>query len=223
MRLHQSPFNTKQEEYRDEPWKMMMICMMLNCTSYKQVDQIKDQFFLKYPDAKSIVDSDPEELSEIIKPLGFYNKRVTQWKKFCSEWIRLSCEYDKDSEIPSEKIAELHGVGDYALASWKVFQNYEYDIEVEDHVLVKYVEWAREEKKRITRENSPWLPRIVYYLHYKDERLSTPNFSGEKDHSICLMARTIEEAIEKAKEANKGKHIKIVGVVPGRMEWITPN
>ena len=55
MRLQTSPYNTRQEQYRDDPWKMLMVCFMLNQTSHKQVDQIREEFFNRFPDAESFV------------------------------------------------------------------------------------------------------------------------------------------------------------------------
>jgi endonuclease III len=220
-RLQESPYQTRQEEYRDEPWKMLMVCMMLNQTSHKQVDQVRHEFFSKYPTPQAVVDGDSIEMAELIKSLGFYNKRVKSWKRFCLEWMDLTLSYDTEQDIPYEKIESLHGIGKYAVDSWRVFQKYEYDIEVQDHVLVWYVEWAREEAKRQERESSEWKPTVVYYLHYKDQHLMLHDWQARQDYSCCVMARTIEEAIERAKQVAKNDRIKIMGVVPGRLEWVS--
>lgn len=138
VRLPVSPYNTRQEQYRDDPWKMLMVCFMLNQTSHKQVDKVRYEFFSRWPDAKALLAADESEIAELIRPLGFYNKRAKQWKEFAKQWIELG------TDRPSvDEVAMLKGVGKYALDSWKVFQLYEYGTEVNDYMLNYYVDWAR--------------------------------------------------------------------------------
>ncbi len=132
--LPMSPYKFKQEIYRDDPWKMLIVCMMLNQTSYKQVDRVRDVFFERFPDASSLINSSDEEIKNIIKPLGFYNKRRLLWKKFSEAWV----------EATWKNIEELPGVGKYAADSWKIFQEGNIDINVNDKELKKYVVWAKQ-------------------------------------------------------------------------------
>ena len=129
-----SPYRFKQEIYRDDPWKMLIICFMLNQTSWKQVDQVRDKFFDRFPGPIALLRSTDEEIIEIIRPLGFYNRRCKQWKEFSTAWM----------EKKWEKIEDLPGVGKYAADSWKVFQEGRINIPVEDKELIKYVKWAEE-------------------------------------------------------------------------------
>lgn len=222
MRLEISPYNTRQEQYRDDPWKMMMICFMLNQTSHKQVDQIREEFFSTFPTAESIVLAKDEQIIEIIKPLGFYNKRAAAWKQFSLQWIDAVRKHG-NTNLPIEELSKMKGVGKYALDSWKVFQLYDYDIEVQDHVLNWYVDWARAEKERLIREGLPWKAYSVYYMHYKDERFVENNWNVCRDYVCCVMARTQNEAIECTKyialNQNKAIHIKILGISYGKEEW----
>jgi endonuclease III-like uncharacterized protein len=196
---------------------------MLNQTSHKQVDQVREGFFEKYPDADSLIRAEESDISKMVKPLGFYNKRAKAWKRFATEWKNLVEDYCTDKP-PVSQIAKLHGVGKYALDSWKVFQLYEYDIQVEDHVLNWYVDWAKQEVERIKRNISEWLPRTVYYLHMEDDRGAVNNWNKCKDYACVVMARTIEEAIEKAKKIALAQHgakcIKILGIGHAKQEWV---
>jgi hypothetical protein len=63
-------------------------------------------------------------------------------------------------------------------------------------------------------------PIVVYYLHYFDEEQREPAFSKWKDFSVCVMAKTQEEAIEKAKRISGNPNIKIMGLASGREEWV---
>lgn len=223
MRLRTSPYETRQETYRDNPYQFLMVCFMLNQTSHKQVDQVREEFFQKYPDAESLILAEESEIATMIKPLGFYNKRAKAWKRFASEWIQLTEDYGTDRP-PVNAISKLHGVGKYALDSWKVFQLYAYDTQVDDHVLNWYVEWAREEVEKIKRDTSEWSPRTVYYVHMEDDRHTINNWNVCQDYACVVMSRTINEAIEKTKKIalNKhgAKHIKILGIGHAKHEWV---
>lgn len=222
-KLSISPYNTRQEEYREDPWKMLMVCFMLNQTSHKKVDQVRHEFFDKFPTAQDLVLAKDIEISTIIKPLGFYNKRAKQWKKFSEQWIEITTNYGTDKP-PVFEIENMYGVGKYAIDSWKVFQLYQYGIPVEDHVLNWYVEWAKKEVETQIRESKECEPMTVYYLHYQDDRFIINNWNTCRDYACCVMARTQNEAIEKVTEiASKQhgfKHIKILGFGHAKKEWV---
>ena len=222
MRLDISPYNTRQEQYRDDPFKMMIVCFMLNQTSHKQVDQIRQKFFDRFPNPESLIAASEAEIAQEIKILGFYNRRAKAWKEFSLQWISLVEKYG-GTDIPIFELQKMRGVGRYALDSWKVFQLYDYDIEVDDHVLNWYVDWARAEKERLIRESLPWKPMTVYYLHFMDDREVEPNWSKCQDFVCCVMARTQSEAIEMTKsialDNQNARHIKVVGFGHCKPEW----
>jgi methyl-CpG-binding domain protein 4 len=106
---------------------------MLNCTSRKQVDRVRDEFFKKYPIPEKAAVSDPEEMSKLIAPLGFKNKRTSTIRRFSSDWISLDWKEPK----------ELYGIGKYAQDSWEIFMKGNLTVEPTDGVLGKYLAWAR--------------------------------------------------------------------------------
>jgi len=195
---------------------------MLNQTSHKQVDQVRHAFFDRFPTAESLTAAEESEIASMIKTLGFYNRRAKAWKEFSNQWLEAVEEYG--TSVPLSVLEKMRGIGKYALDSWKVFQLFQYDIEVEDHVLNWYVDWAREEVERLERESSPWKPMVVYYLHYKDDRYFINNWNTRGYYVCCIMARTIGEAIEKTEKIalnqQGAQHIKIMGISNGREEWL---
>jgi methyl-CpG-binding domain protein 4 len=142
-RLHTSPLNTRQEEYRDDPWKMLLACMMLNQTSHRQMDQVRHEFFRRWPDSESLSQADPQDIAQLIKPLGFYNRRATSWIEFSRQWTEIKSQHRDLTKVPIDVLKKLKGVGEYALDSWRIFQLYEYDFEPGDKVLRPFCEWAR--------------------------------------------------------------------------------
>jgi len=121
-----------QEIYRDDPWKMLVCCILLNLTQRKQVDGVRHELFSKYPTEYEMVEADENELSELLKPLGLYKKRAKTLMKFSWMWIN-----------GFSNVEELHGIGKYAKDSWEIFQMNNKDVKPTDKVLLEYMweEW----------------------------------------------------------------------------------
>jgi methyl-CpG-binding domain protein 4 len=124
-----SPFDLLQERFWPDEWKILVVCLLLNLTSRKQVEPMIAGFFEKYPDPKSIIAASEEELRPILKPLGLVNKRVKTLKRFSIEFLKKEWKTAKD----------LYGCGKYADDAWRIFclGNYA-GLEPHDHALVDY-------------------------------------------------------------------------------------
>jgi methyl-CpG-binding domain protein 4 len=129
-----SPYLLLQEIYREHPWRMLVCCIMLNCTSRKQVDRVRDEFFRLWPTADSVKDSDEEKMVELISTLGFKDRRSKTIIRFSREFIQT------DWTEPSE----LHGIGKYGQDSWEIFQKYNFNVLPTDSVLVTYLNWIKQ-------------------------------------------------------------------------------
>lgn len=110
---------------------------MLNCTSRKQVDRIRDRFFELYPEPEGAIRADPNEMAEVISHLGFKNKRTAAIRRFSRDWVELKWTEPK----------ELYGIGKYAQDSWEIFQKGNLGVEPTDGVLNKYLDWAKTQRK----------------------------------------------------------------------------
>ena len=117
-----------QEIYRDDPWKMLVCCMLVNLTNRKQVDTIRDKLFSRYPTPKDMMNAEHSELVNIIKPLGLYNTRAQRLIKMSKGYIKGFNSVD-----------ELYGIGQYAKDSWDIFQNSNFNIKPGDKVLQEYL------------------------------------------------------------------------------------
>jgi len=134
---------TRQSELAANPWQMLVICQMLNQTSWKQVDQVSPLFFNKWPSASLLVRAERSEIIEIIRPLGFYNRRSSTLLNFSLAWLELEAKWPNPKLAPLLQISKLPGIGKYALDSWKIFQLGDLTVEPTDKVLIKYLEQAR--------------------------------------------------------------------------------
>jgi methyl-CpG-binding domain protein 4 len=134
-----SPLNLLQELYRENPWKMLVCCLFLNQTTRKQVDKIREQFFLKYPNPKSLLEHSDEEIENLIQPLGFKKVRTKRLKRFSEEFISI------DWKEP----IELHGIGKYAQDSWEIFQKFNFNVQPTDGALIDYLNWLEIYKSNV--------------------------------------------------------------------------
>lgn len=126
-----SPFGLIQESIWKDEWLLLVVCVMLNRTSRKQVERVLPKFVHEWPNARVVVDADVSDLANVIRPLGFCNRRASTLKKlseaYLSSWSHVS---------------ELPGVGDYAAASHEIFCCGNVPATPpKDHALSAYVEW----------------------------------------------------------------------------------
>ena len=135
MIVTESPYRLLQEIYNEHPWRMLVCCIMLNCTNRKQVDRVRFNFFEKYPCPVKAVLADTSEMAEVIEHLGFKTKRTATLIRFSEEFL------NKDWTEP----IELHGIGKYGQDSWEIFQKSNLAVEPTDGVLKKYLEWAKQQ------------------------------------------------------------------------------
>ena len=117
-----------QEIYQDDPWKMLVCCILLNLTKRQQVDGIRHELFSKYPTPKDMMRAKHSELVDIIKPLGLYNTRADRLIKMSEGYVKGFNSVD-----------ELYGIGQYAKDSWDIFQNNNLNVKPTDTVLQEYL------------------------------------------------------------------------------------
>jgi len=128
-----SPLRLIQEELRSDPWKMLIACILLNRTKIRQVRPAFHDIIEKWPSPERLAAADHDEVRDVIRPLGFHNRRTQTLIEMSTQWA--SGERDPRA---------LKGVGRYALDSWRIFVEGECDVEVTDKELAKYVVWAKE-------------------------------------------------------------------------------
>ena len=117
-----------QEIYKDDGWKMLVCCMLVNLTNRKQVDTVRDKLFFKYPTPKDMMKAKHSDLVDIIKPLGLYNTRADRLIKMSKGYVKVFKSVDY-----------LYGIGQYAKDSWEIFQNKNNNIKPTDKVLQEYL------------------------------------------------------------------------------------
>jgi methyl-CpG-binding domain protein 4 len=117
---------------RADRWRILVVCVLLNCTSRKQVERVLEDLWTRWPDATAMSAANSIALSECIASLGFGNRRA-------GTLIALSRDYLKPGWMDAR---ELAGVGEYAGRAWDMFCRGEFGSEPpKDGALVKYWRW----------------------------------------------------------------------------------
>lgn len=106
-----SPYGLIQEDLWPDEWKCLVACMMLNCTTRRQIEKVVPEFFCKWSNPKIFLSANPQDVANLITPLGFQNRRTQRL-------FEMTTAYQNDEW---KHAAELPGIGDYAARSWEIF------------------------------------------------------------------------------------------------------
>ncbi len=118
-----------QEEYANDPWKVLVCCILLNQTSNKQVRPLIENFFKKWPNSKSLIWEDDLVISDFIKTTGFQNVKAKRIKNFSSAW-----------ESGVRDPFKFPGIGDYGREAWRIFVTKDISFIPKDKKLKMYLE-----------------------------------------------------------------------------------
>ena len=129
-----SPYGLIQETLWPNEWKILVACMLLNCTTRKSMEKVVKPLFERYPDAASMENADPTEVAELIGCLGFRNRRSKSLIEMSKAYVKN--EWTHASELP--------GIGEYAAAAWEIFIRGILPPEPpKDHALTAYYMWRK--------------------------------------------------------------------------------
>ncbi|XP_065853904.1 uncharacterized protein [Euphorbia lathyris] len=118
-----------QEDHAHDPWRVLVICMLLNCTSGKQVKGVIADLFALCPDAKAATQATQEEIEKIIQPLGLHKKRAMMIRRMSEEYLGDEWTH----------VTQLHGIGKYAADAYAIFCTGKWDEVIpNDHMLNYY-------------------------------------------------------------------------------------
>ncbi|KAE8055820.1 hypothetical protein FH972_012639 [Carpinus fangiana] len=127
-----SSYGLLQEDHAHDPWRVLVICMLLNRTSGLQAKRVILDLFTLCPDAKTATEVTPEEIEKIIKTLGLQRKRAAMIQRLSQEYLWESWTH----------VTQLHGVGKYAADAYAIFCTGKWDlVRPTDHMLNYYWEF----------------------------------------------------------------------------------
>ena len=143
-----SPFGLLEEILWQDEWKLLVSCMMLNCTTRLQVDRVLWRLFLLAPTAAAAVELGDtyeglEALERIIAPLGLHRKRTNAFVKLSRDVEAQRAKYGGRIK----NVAACHGVGVYAADAHALFVDGVLAGPPRDHALRWYHAWAHERRE----------------------------------------------------------------------------
>jgi methyl-CpG-binding domain protein 4 len=128
-----SPFGLIQEDLWPDEWKILVSCMMLNCTGRRQVERILPTFFERWPNPNALLSADREAIVDLCRSLGFANRRTDNLLKMTRAFVEGKWKH----------ASELPGIGTYGARAWEMFCLCDVgDSEPNDGALSLYWRWA---------------------------------------------------------------------------------
>src|SRR5579863_669063 len=98
-----SPYSLIQEDLWPNEWYILVVSIMLNCTTRKQVEKVLPAFLQRWPTSQQFVNAAPNDVVEVIRPLGFANRRSANLLKMTRHYLAG----------PWSDARELSGIGEY--------------------------------------------------------------------------------------------------------------
>ena len=129
-----SPYGLIQEDLWPNEWLILVTCMLLNCTTRKQVEKVLPEFRERWPTPQDFFKADWTDVGNLIGTLGFARRRTLNLMKMTERYLTG----------PWSDPRELPGVGEYAARAWEIFCQGELgDTEPKDHALTEYWRWRK--------------------------------------------------------------------------------
>jgi len=128
-----SPYGLLEEELYENPWKLLVACLLLNKTNARQVRTVIWDLFklIPTPEAAAAME-DTSRIEKIIQPLGLFRKRAVAVRKMSMEYLGKQWRDPK----------ELFNLGQYASDAYFIFcRGMWSDVYPEDKDLKRYKEW----------------------------------------------------------------------------------
>ena len=110
-------------------WQHMVGVICLNQTNRKQVKRVLPQLFHLCPTPVHYLNSLPETIKEIIKPLGMVNVREHRIRRMSKDYLTWD---GNDATI-------LYGIGKYGSDSYEIFFKNNYTVQPTDGELNRYL------------------------------------------------------------------------------------
>ncbi|KAI1979819.1 Methyl-CpG-binding domain protein 5 [Ophidiomyces ophidiicola] len=138
-------FGLIQEILAHDPFRLLIATIFLNRTRGEVAIPVLHAVFEKYPTVSSLASADVDELVSMIRKLGFQNARANKCIGIAQLWLASppikgrrfrklhypnksdgldikpgECVDDHDDRVAWE-VAHFHGIGAYAIDSWRIF------------------------------------------------------------------------------------------------------
>ena len=111
-------------------WQHMVGVIMLNQTHRQAVKRVLPEFLLYWDTCEKFINSTPEEVYAVIRPLGLVAVREKRIRMMSNQYLT----WDKnDAKV-------LYGIGKYGSDSYEIFFKQNYTVQPTDKELLRYLE-----------------------------------------------------------------------------------
>jgi methyl-CpG-binding domain protein 4 len=127
-----SPYGLIQEQLFPNEWLILVSCVMLNCTTRKQVEKVLPKFIERWPTPQSFMKADMTDVGNLVGSLGFARRRAIGLMKMTEHYLTA----------PWQNARELPAIGEYGHAAHQIFCRGDVPLDPpNDHALKQYVIW----------------------------------------------------------------------------------
>jgi A/G-specific adenine glycosylase len=142
-----------------DPYRILVAEILLHRTNAERVTSVYLQFISKFPDIKSIHESNFKEVFEVAKSLGL------GWRLKLIKDMASIVQYKYEGKIPfkKEELLSLPGVGDYISSALRVFGR-ELEDPLVDTNTVRVICRIHKEKMKESTRRGKWIRRIYSQL-----------------------------------------------------------
>jgi methyl-CpG-binding domain protein 4 len=127
-----SPYGLIQESLFPDEWAILVSCMLLNCTTRKQVEKVLPEFRRRWPGPRHFMEAPVADIIELCRPLGFANRRTVNLRRMTEAY--MAGGWSRASQLP--------GIGEYGARAHEIFcQGIVGTEPPQDHALAQYHAW----------------------------------------------------------------------------------
>jgi len=130
-----------------DPWRIAVICIILNRTRSSKAEVAIDKFFDNHPNARSMAHAEINHLEFILRPLGLSRKHAEAIVEMTKHMALRMWNTDDHPEWSA-----LYGVGEYAADALRLFIDRDFSVEPHDLYLREY---KRREKRKACASKEP--------------------------------------------------------------------
>jgi endonuclease-3 len=194
----------------EDPFRVLIATILSHRTDDDVTFPAADRLFEAYPDVEALAEADPEDVAELIEPVGFYNRKGEAVVRVANRLLD-----DHDGEVPTEREAllELPWVGPKTANCVLVYAFGEPVVAVDTHVhrISNLLDWVDTEDPEATETE-------LEQLLDREQRLAVNEYLVRFGREICQPRNPLcgDCPIEASCPASQDKDAQGVGEVEGR-------
>ncbi len=123
-------YDILETHFVPDRFKVLISCILLNRTTRKQVDKVIYRLFDTYQTPNELSRADQNYLKDMIRPLGFYNRRS-----------KTLIEFAKAFDNGFDDVRSLPGVGEYAHDAYRILFLNDLSFEPKDKALKNFIKF----------------------------------------------------------------------------------